>query len=53
MTCDHHGIMAIAFGMLKHFFKVEEESLQCLLVGLGGGLLVSFLHHYIPTVSIV
>jgi hypothetical protein len=43
--------MCIAFGIQKCFFNIQGP-INGLLVGLGGGLLASFLHNFIPNVSL-
>lgn len=54
LMCDHHGIMALCVPALKYFFQDQDDQApEVLVVGLGGGLLVSFLHHYFPSVRII
>jgi hypothetical protein len=53
LSCQHHGLMTVSFGFLKYFFtnpEVKTGSVSGLLIGLGGGLLASFLINFMPRV---
>lgn len=55
LTSAHHDTMINAFGILKHVFKSEgvdrQESTDVLLIGLGGGLLASYIVKTFSNVS--
>jgi len=50
LACEHHRLMTLSFGFLESFFSEMKESSQisALLIGLGGGLLSSFLINFMP-----
>jgi len=55
LSCQHHGLMTVSFGILKYFFtetEVNAGSISGLLIGLGGGLLASFLINFMPNLSL-
>jgi len=55
LSCQHHYIMLIGFGMLRHFFNCSEDTpgdVSCLLIGLGGGLLASFLINFMSMLKL-
>ena len=44
LACSHHSVMVGAFGFV-------EDSAKCLIVGLGGGALPSFIQTHLKNVS--
>ena len=44
LACSHHSVMIGAFGFV-------EDSAKCLIVGLGGGALPSFIQTHLKNVS--
>jgi hypothetical protein len=55
LSCQHHGLMTLSFGFINYFFnepEVEPAPVTALLIGLGGGLLASFLINFMPHVKL-
>ena len=46
LACSHHSVMVGAFGFV-------DDSAKCLIVGLGGGALPSFIQTHLKNVSFV
>ncbi|XP_076359527.1 eEF1A lysine and N-terminal methyltransferase isoform X1 [Tachypleus tridentatus] len=50
LSCQHHAFMVAGLGFLDH--DVTEQETRLLVIGLGGGGLVSYIHNNFPKVSI-
>lgn len=64
LTCDHHTYMTVGVQLSISNFKKQDRSSKsskeklanypkCLVIGLGGGGLCTFLHHYFKNLQIL